>query len=526
MKHTAALERLLHVLDERDIPLGRDDVQWAFESVKTRDQAAAWADEYLSDETLLTKEEADLSEPSNLSRFRGGALQKGLDHSATQRPILDDDLRAAVSALQTSTAAIEKQCETLQTQKEALVAIRASNREVPSAIRRSRDTRKKQTASETSQLRIAIEDIIDSAGEQSAAAQRDVKSATATLIFSATERLAADDGRLAALAKLAPKVEAVSGGADDKSVDQMCQALIAFRAATIRALIDVTYQDELTKYKSGESPSNVENGYTAEAKEALKGELETLHAEIASVLQMVVDHEYRGPINKELERSGGRASQSQKEWLRYIVIMLEHMSQRLDTMSAHAKELSALRKALTDITVVIAAEKAADAAAPPAVTSPSKSPVLRRASRSHTYPPPPVQHSIPDAALQLLRHLDIQLPAPGCSPDTLRRCLLSAILDRQARLRDLDASTELTTVETLAKALGGADEELMAILGAAYANSEHKGVRLGSRALEGKIKGLDDSVAEVAREMGEVDGEVTEEEEVRREEFVERWGKT
>ena len=56
MKHEQ-LEHLLHVLGERDIRLGREDVQWAFESSKTERDATAWVDEYLHQPTLLSQDE-------------------------------------------------------------------------------------------------------------------------------------------------------------------------------------------------------------------------------------------------------------------------------------------------------------------------------------------------------------------------------------------------------------------------------------------------------------------------------------
>ena len=54
------LQRLLRVLDEREIGLGQDDVAWAFESSETRDAITSWTSEYLSPVTLLTSEELAL----------------------------------------------------------------------------------------------------------------------------------------------------------------------------------------------------------------------------------------------------------------------------------------------------------------------------------------------------------------------------------------------------------------------------------------------------------------------------------
>jgi len=53
------MEQLLTVLRDREIPLDRDDVQWAFKSSKARDEATAWTQEYLQTASLLSKNELD-----------------------------------------------------------------------------------------------------------------------------------------------------------------------------------------------------------------------------------------------------------------------------------------------------------------------------------------------------------------------------------------------------------------------------------------------------------------------------------
>lgn len=54
------LEDLLSALKERYIDLDRDDVSWAFDSSKTRDNISAWVHEFVSPATLLTREELAL----------------------------------------------------------------------------------------------------------------------------------------------------------------------------------------------------------------------------------------------------------------------------------------------------------------------------------------------------------------------------------------------------------------------------------------------------------------------------------
>lgn len=69
MSQSAALRRLLDVLRQRDVPLGRDDVGWAFESAKTKDDIVAWVDQNLNNSTLLSKDELQLYVMARCSQF-------------------------------------------------------------------------------------------------------------------------------------------------------------------------------------------------------------------------------------------------------------------------------------------------------------------------------------------------------------------------------------------------------------------------------------------------------------------------
>ena len=54
------LQHLLHVLNERSIGLGHDDLAWAFEETTTSEDLTKWVQEYLSPHNLLTLEELHL----------------------------------------------------------------------------------------------------------------------------------------------------------------------------------------------------------------------------------------------------------------------------------------------------------------------------------------------------------------------------------------------------------------------------------------------------------------------------------
>ena len=53
----AHLSHLVHTLDARGTGLGWEDVAWAFQDPETNDRMSAWVDEYLTPETLLSREE-------------------------------------------------------------------------------------------------------------------------------------------------------------------------------------------------------------------------------------------------------------------------------------------------------------------------------------------------------------------------------------------------------------------------------------------------------------------------------------
>lgn len=62
MAEERAAHHLLNVLEERglDAQLNLDHVLAAFEHDHIKREAAAWVDEYLHEDTLLTKEELEL----------------------------------------------------------------------------------------------------------------------------------------------------------------------------------------------------------------------------------------------------------------------------------------------------------------------------------------------------------------------------------------------------------------------------------------------------------------------------------
>jgi predicted HAD superfamily phosphohydrolase YqeG len=60
MAEEQAAHHLLNVLEERGLDVDLDKILLSFENQDTKHQCATWVEEYLHEETLLTKEEFEL----------------------------------------------------------------------------------------------------------------------------------------------------------------------------------------------------------------------------------------------------------------------------------------------------------------------------------------------------------------------------------------------------------------------------------------------------------------------------------
>lgn len=133
-----------------------------------------------------------------------------------------------------------------------------------------------------------------------------------------SERFASDDQILSRLPGLVSKiVTEPEVSEDEKSIEQWCQAIVSFRAAEIKARVDTVYLNSLAKFSTGERPATPEEELK-DRKVALQAEMEELHAEVASVAEMVVEHEIRKPMIETRDRKDRDKMQARTAWLEYV----------------------------------------------------------------------------------------------------------------------------------------------------------------------------------------------------------------
>lgn len=132
------------------------------------------------------------------------------------------------------------------------------------------------------------------------------------------ERLVSDDKILTALPGIVSKIFAEPESKEDgNAIDQWCKAIVSFRAAEVKAKVDAVYLNNLSS-KPPPDLLSLSKEELVETKQALQTELETLHSEIASVTEMVVEHELRKPATEVRDRESRERKQARSAWSKYV----------------------------------------------------------------------------------------------------------------------------------------------------------------------------------------------------------------
>jgi hypothetical protein len=120
----------------------------------------------------------------------------------------------------------------------------------------------------------------------------------------------------------------VESSEDEKSIEQWCKAIISFRTGEIKARVDAVYLNRLSDNISN-GGSDTPDEELQQRKAALQAEMEELHVEIASVAEMVVEHELRKPMNEMKERQDREITQARAAWLNYVCMVQLYQGMRL-----------------------------------------------------------------------------------------------------------------------------------------------------------------------------------------------------
>lgn len=350
------LFHLLRVLDERDTGLGKEDVAWAFEPAK-RAESEEWVKTYLSPATLLTKEEFAFQD-------RFGEFTPQINSAASGRPLSDEEFEHAISSLESSTAAIDAQCQIMEAQKRALLDFKARNKASDDRAARF-DSLKPQhkLARDKAQLDLEIGQISSVLHERLRSSMVQAENASTSLPSKVERLLEKDDRLLDGLQKIVPKLQ---GNQSDSQglgqVEKLCHAFTILEAKAIRTQIDATYKRNL--------PNSTTNGHAStndQEHQAVRAELAELSSEIDGLVTLVAENYYRAPITKHLGSARTESHGEAARWSEYLGSTLHYLAARLESLNEHFQHLHAHRAALAavsqtlDKTLAAPSTKAQDA---------------------------------------------------------------------------------------------------------------------------------------------------------------------
>ena len=488
------LFHLLRVLDERDTGLGKEDVAWAFEPAK-RAESEEWVRTYLNPATLLTKEEFAFQD-------RFGEFTPQINSAASGRPLSDEEFEHAISSLESSTAAIDAQCQIMEAQKRALLDFKARNKTSDDRAARF-DSLKPQhkLARDKAQLDLEIGQISSALHERLRSSMAQAENASTSLPSKVERLLEKDDRLLDGLQKIVPKLqgnESDSQGLDQ--VEKLCHAFTVLEAKAIRTQIDATYKRNL--------PGSITNGHASpndQEHQAVRAELAELSSEIDGLLTLVAENYYRAPITKRLGSARTESHGEAARWSEYLGSTLHYLASRLESLNEHFQHLHAHRAALAAVSQTLdktlAAPSAKSQDAPQTPTS-----KFAQAQKG-LKPLRLVQANLPeapDASAQLLRHLDIRQPDTA-DVAKLSQNLHNVKLERHDKLTTFASNTDESLTKLLGESLNRADVDARDLLSAVFAHSQYGERRLVDEDVQRELDVLEGRTQTVGEQMRHLD---------------------
>ncbi|KAK3069103.1 hypothetical protein LTR53_012822 [Teratosphaeriaceae sp. CCFEE 6253] len=494
------MQRLLRILDDRNVPLGHDDVAGAFEHVQTEPEIRSWVREYLSPSTLLTRAELGFH----------NAQHRSLDGNGTQasgRPLEDSDFETAIASLVASTAAIEQQCQLMESQRQALIELTSRNASL-SASSTSRD-RQQKTARENAQLDFEVDGLADGLHARLQASTKQARTSLTGMLPTVDRILEKDDRLLDGLQKILPKlVDATADQDAVAEVDLLCGALTMLSARDVRLRIDEAYKSS----SGAPSPQRSDReAHPEKQQQALRAELEELSHEIDSLATMAVHAQYRTPMMRNMQGTNDDAASSRAQWSDYVAATLQYLTTRLWAYEQHYQDQRSHDSALTQLTsalnatLAMPAEEHMKRQKPPHANG--KSPVTPTAKGLKPLRLVQANFSEPqDPVAQILRAFDIRVDAMS-DPLKLTATLEQASRERQARLGRLRERTECTISDQLAATIAGADNHVQHLLAAVYTHTRFGSVKLVDPEVDLAVAQLEARTQHLGEEMRGLDVE-------------------
>ncbi|KAH7416882.1 hypothetical protein BKA64DRAFT_691421 [Cadophora sp. MPI-SDFR-AT-0126] len=523
-----SLQVLVKALRDRDLPFDREAIKSAFADPETQTAVQAWVEEYLSPETLLTKDEANLYAALTKS---GDAERLAAQDLSLVQELNDQEIQSAIEELKRSTAAIEKQSEALRLQRNAMNALVKSEKRNGQARLHTERGQVRKWDVEKDHITAAIEGLSQSLTYQITDLEQQCKASEVGVKQTVDSILKSDDKLLLSLQKLSNDLE--PGRSDDDEVitriRELCARLIKHTVEGIRTRLGRVYLEGL----AGSTASNDR----AEEEEAndLQEELESLYSEILPVAQMSAEQQFLEPALKAIAASDGQGQERTVKAVKYIHDCMIFLVNRIETFLERAEENQCYKMALRFV-LDSANEELSRSEPTPAVqpSSPTRPNTQRRRKSSSSQSTLRVRttrrssgHLDEDIEPeeQLARNLGVALPAEAVSDHERANILRRTLAERMTRLEGHAASLQSTTEHSISSHLLDARMTLGLLHDSLLSESLYRKVQLLDPKLEASVTDFEQDVQRLQDDLEAVNLHSLQARNVHREQLIERWSR-
>jgi uncharacterized protein YoxC len=427
----------------------------------------------------------------------------------------DLEIEAALSSLEASTAAIEKQCRALEVQKSFLKKLATDDRTTPLDSDDSpRAQQQKKFAKDQAQASLEADELSQALNSKLQSVSKQVETASGRASSHVERILEKDDRLLGGLQKLVPRLASTAEPDDAvEEVENLCSTLATFTVREIHARLDAAYKSTIAKY-SGLSNGSLEGSLSEQQlkqRDTLQAELDELGGEIEGLVTIAIDNHYRKPLRQSMLAAHAENQNQKSQWGEYTVMSLQYLAARLEILDEHIQQVqghSAALQTLTDALreITKSARRDTESAGGGANGNGNG---MDKATAKGLKPLRLVQANLSessDPTFQLLRQLDVRV-MDMTSASTITEILSPALDERREKLALLSRTTEESLSEIITRSIAKGDGHVHDLLKAVYAPTKYRSVKLVDEEIDAAMDRLEEQTQVTGDEMRVLDFE-------------------
>ncbi|KAI0996991.1 hypothetical protein K3495_g11192 [Podosphaera aphanis] len=501
---------IIQTLRERDIPYDSSALESTLTDPANQTALREWVEEYLTPETLLTKNEAVLYE---LLTETGEDESLAIGQDFAQVPELHDhEVLSAIERLRRSTVTLKKQNEAIRLQQSALSALVRNEKKSKQARAQAEKGQVRKWDAEKSSIAAAISELTQSLIYQTSDIELQLKTCENSLKQTVGGILLSDDKLLLSFQKLASEVDTSKPENENilVSVRELCARYIKYTVEGVRAKLDRIFLETLANSSDSQNiPA------TQEEVGQLQEDLESLYTEILPVAQMSAEQHYLDPVLRAVGTINCHEQRRASKAVEYIDNSLGFLIHRIETILERAREHQSYQIA---VDTVIQKAKELSSHESPSLSTPAASQLAKGSS-----PPPHTDQIEPEH--QLGRSLGVKFPELEASEEMYVETLEKILSERTARLETSATGLEATVESCILSHLLDSHITLSRLRDALLSHSTYHTIKLADPELVNAEDLLEKEISQARTTLEAINLKEPHETDPYRDDFVNRWSR-